>query len=181
QDSADHNHNQHQRQNRQQRDDDPEQQLRRHVHTLRSASTTRIRIAPNPGRIALANPTARAAATPEISTLGDISSAGSRPAIARLRTGTANSASRSPIQPSTAITSDSLKMNPSTARSEKPIAFRMAISGVRSRTEMAMVFPVTSNKVKKTTVPMLTIRNLMFPNCFTHPAANADSVSVLVS
>ena len=56
------------------------------------------------------------------------------------------------------------------------MALKTASSEVRSRTEMAMVFPVTSNSVKKTTVPMVTIRIWMLPNCLTQPAANADSV-----
>ena len=39
----------------------------------------------------------------------------------------------------------------STARSEKPMAFSTASSAVRSRTEMAIVLPVTSSSVKNTT------------------------------
>src|ERR1700676_2276869 len=52
---------------------------------------------------------------------------------------------------------------------------------MRSRTEIAMVFPVTSSKVKNTTPPIVNINNSIFPSCFANPAANADSVSVLVS
>jgi len=43
------------------------------------------------------------------------------------------------------------------------------------------VFPVTSRRVKKTTLPMVRIRNSILPNCLAKPAAKADSVSVLVS
>ena len=46
---------------------------------------------------------------------------------------------------------------------------------------MAIVLPVTSSSVKKTTLPTLMIRSWMFPICFTNEAANAFSVSVLVS
>ena len=46
---------------------------------------------------------------------------------------------------------------------------------------MAMVFPVTRRRVKKTTEPMAKTRNSMLPICFTYPAAKADSVWVRVS
>ena len=61
------------------------------------------------------------------------------------------------------------------------MALKTASSEVRSRTEIAMVLPVTRRRVKNTTVPIVTIRNWMFPNCLTQFAAKADSVSVLVS
>ena len=61
------------------------------------------------------------------------------------------------------------------------MALRIANSPVRSRTEIAMVLPVTRSRVKKTTLPITRIRNSMLPNCFTQPAAKADSVSVFVS
>ncbi len=61
------------------------------------------------------------------------------------------------------------------------MALRTASSEVRSRTEMAIVLPVTKSSVKKTTLPMVRIKSSMFPNCFTKYAAKADSVSVLVS
>ena len=46
---------------------------------------------------------------------------------------------------------------------------------------MAMVLPVTSSSVKKTTEPMARIRNSMLPICFTKAAAKAVSVWVRVS
>ncbi len=61
------------------------------------------------------------------------------------------------------------------------MALRMASSAVRSRTEIAMVLPVTRSSVKKTTLPMVRIKSSMFPNCLAKYAAKADSVSVLVS
>src|SRR5690242_6366813 len=180
-DSANDNQDEQQRHNGQDRDQYAANQFCRHPHTLRSASTTRMRIAPKPGRIAAATPTASAARTPITITCGVIRRDGSRPAIARLRTGTAAKASKSPTHPIMAITRDSPRMKPRMVRSENPIAFRTASSGVRSRTEIAMVLPVTSNSVKNTTVPIVTIRNLIFPNCLTQLAAKADSVCVLVS
>ena len=61
------------------------------------------------------------------------------------------------------------------------MAFSTANSPTRSRTEIAIVFPVTSSKVKNTTPPIVKINNSIFPSCFANPAANADSVSVFVS
>ena len=69
----------------------------------------------------------------------------------------------------------------STNRSEKPTAFSTASSRVRSRTAIAIVLPVTSRSVKNTTLPTLMIRSWMLPICLTNDAANAFSVSVLVS
>ena len=46
---------------------------------------------------------------------------------------------------------------------------------------MAMVFPVTRRRVKKTTEPMAMMRNSMLPICFMKDAAKADSVWVRVS
>jgi len=119
--------------------------------------------------------------TPYANVLAVMRSCGSRPAMARPSTGIATIASSKPTQPARAITIDSPRMNPRTRRSGNPMALSTPSSFVRSRTEIAIVFPVTSKSVKKTTVPIETIRNLMFPNCFTQPSANADSVSVLVS
>ena len=56
----------------------------------------------------------------------------------------------------------------STKPSPKPSAFRTATSAVRSRTAMAMVFPVTSSSVENTTQPMAASRNWMFPICLTN-------------
>ncbi len=61
------------------------------------------------------------------------------------------------------------------------MALSTASSFVRSRTAMAMVFPVTRSSVKKTTEPMARTRNSMLPICFTYPARKADSVWVRVS
>ena len=61
------------------------------------------------------------------------------------------------------------------------MALSTASSFVRSRTEIAMVLPVTSRRVKKTIEPMTMIRNSMLPICFTKEAAKADSVWVRVS
>src|SRR6266851_4942386 len=72
---------------------------------------------------------------------------------------------------------DSAKTKKRTARPEKPMALRTASSLVRSRTEIAMVLPVTRRSVKKTTLPMVRIKSSMFPNCLTKYAAKADSVS----
>src|SRR5882672_8859283 len=69
----------------------------------------------------------------------------------------------------------------STNRSENPTAFSTASSRVRSRTAIAIVLPVTSRSVKNTTLPTLTIRSWILPICLTNDAANAFSVSVLVS
>ena len=63
--------------------------------------------------------------------------------------------------------SDSARTKKRMERSLKPMALRTASSPMRSRTEMAMVLPVTSSRVKKTTVPMVRIRNSMLPNCLT--------------
>src|SRR6266851_4942384 len=79
------------------------------------------------------------------------------------------------------MATDSARTKKRTARPEKPMAFRTASSEVRSRTEIAMVLPVTKSSVKKTTLPMVRIKSSMFPNCLTKYAAKADSVSVLVS
>src|SRR5260370_32844317 len=76
---------------------------------------------------------------------------------------------------------DSASTNKRTARPEKPMALSTASSPTRSRTEMAIVLPVTSRSVKKTTPPMVRIKSSMFPNCLAKYAAKADSVSVLVS
>ncbi len=83
--------------------------------------------------------------------------------------------------PRNATRIDSASTSTRTNASENPTAFSTASSPVRSRTAMAMVFPVTSRRVKKTTVPMARIRKLMFPICLTNPAAKAFSVWVRVS
>ena len=107
---------------------------------------------------------------------------GSKPFRADPRTGMAIKARPSPkIPPTSAIASDSASTKKSTERFLNPMALRMPSSPVRSRTEMAMVLPVTSSSVKKTTLPIDRMRNSMFPNCFTQLAANWDSVSVFVS
>ena len=67
------------------------------------------------------------------------------------------------------------------SRRAKPTVFSTASSPVRSRTDMAMVLPVTSSRVKNTTPPMAIIRNSMLPICFTNEAMNACSVWVRVS
>ena len=79
------------------------------------------------------------------------------------------------------MSSDSTSTSTSTARSVKPTVFSTASSPVRSRTEMAMVLPVTSSSVKNTTLPMATIRNSMLPICSTKEAMNAYSRWVRVS
>ena len=48
----------------------------------------------------------------------------------------------------------------STDASVKPSVFSTASSPVRSRTEMAMVLPVTSSSVKNTTLPMASMQEL---------------------
>jgi len=52
---------------------------------------------------------------------------------------------------------DSASTKNNTKRSEKPMAFRTASLTVRSRIEIAMVFPVTRSKVKNTTLPIVVI------------------------
>src|SRR6202790_3344693 len=114
--------------------------------------------------------------------LTDKSKGGKSPFSPAPTTGIASTAKPRPSSPPIrAITSDSARTKKSTKRSVNPIAFSTASSPVRSRTEIAMVLPVTSSKVKKTTLPMVRIRNSMFPSCLAKPAWNADSVSVLVS
>ena len=81
----------------------------------------------------------------------------------------------------TPSSSDSAITRTSTTRSPKPTVLSTASSPVRSRTEMAMVLPVTSSSVKNTTMPMARIRNSMFPICFTNEAMKAASVWVRVS
>jgi hypothetical protein len=54
-----------------------------------------------------------------------------------------------------------------TARSVKPHRLHTASSPVRSRTDMAMVLPATSSRVKKTTLPITVMRNPMLPICST--------------
>ena len=63
----------------------------------------------------------------------------------------------------------------------KPTVFSTASSPVRSRTDIAMVLPVTSSRVKKTTLPMTIIRNSMLPICSTKEAMKACSLWVRVS
>jgi len=73
--------------------------------------------------------------------------------------------------PTSAMVRASARTKNNTDRSVKPMALSTASSPTRSRTEMAMVLPVTSKRVKKTTVPMVMIRNWMLPNCLTQPAS----------
>ena len=83
--------------------------------------------------------------------------------------------------PIAATSTDSIKTSASTDASVNPTVLRMASSPVRSRTEVAMVLPVTSSRVKNTTLPMANMRNSMLPICSTNEAMNADSDCVRVS
>ena len=83
--------------------------------------------------------------------------------------------------PTAATISVSTSTRPTTKPSVKPTVLSTASSPVRSRTDMAMVLPVTSSRVKNTTPPMARIRNSMLPNCVTKPCMNALSDWVRVS
>ena len=135
-----------------------------------------------PGSSPLTMPTSSAVAKPTDKIAGERMSVGSSPLRAAARTGIASIARPKPSSPPTKeMITASASTKKRIRRSLKPMALSVPSSLMRSRTEMAMVFPVTSSKVKKTTAPMVRIRNSMLPNCLTHPAANWDSVSVLVS
>ena len=68
-----------------------------------------------------------------------------------------------------------------TLRSEKPSVFMIASSGIRSRTDCAMVLPVMMRMVKKTAARMRVTSAPRSPICFAKPTANSFSGWVLVS
>src|SRR5271170_1188551 len=139
-----------------------------HGQILLSAVMTRMRMALIPGINPLIMPTAKASANPEKRMMGESTRLGKSPLSAVASAGMDTIASSRPITPPMmAIISDSEITNRSTARSEKPMALNTASSPVRSRTEMAMVLPVTRRRVKKTTAPIERIRNWILPNCLT--------------
>ena len=129
-------------------------------HTLLSASTTRRRIAPIAGMMPLMSPTVNARANPMTSavfgTLKNGRHVGQRDCAKRQSSWPPAMPSPPPISE---ISNDSAMTKNNTKRSENPTAFKTASSPVRSRTAMAMVLPVISSKVKKTTLPMVMIRN----------------------
>ena len=65
--------------------------------------------------------------------------------------------------------------------SEKPSVFMIASSGMRSRTDCAMVLPVMIRMVKKTAARMRVTRAPRSPICLAKPTANSFSGWVLVS
>ena len=107
---------------------------------------------------------------------------GNKPFRAAPSAGIARSARPRPSNPPiSAIVRDSASTKKEDPTVLEPDGLQHGEFAVRSRTEIAMVLPVTSSSVKNTTLPMAMIRNSMLPNCFTQLAAKADSVSVFVS
>ena len=106
---------------------------------------------------------------------------GRKPPVGSPRSVSALARARPRPPPSRATSTDSAMTSPSTAQSGKPTVLSTASSPVRSRTAMAIVFPVTRSRVKKTTAPMDRIRNSMLPICFAKDVAISFSVCALVS
>jgi len=109
-------------------------------------------MAPIAGNKPLATPTASAKHMPLTMSELDRTSRGSNPFKLAPMSGTATAARSIPrVPPTTEMANDSPRMRNNRARSGKPTALNMAISPVRSRTDIAMVLPVTRSRVKKTT------------------------------
>ena len=103
-------------------------------------------------------------------------------ASASLRPCAANQPNASPSPPPINIISiDSAITIPSTVLSLKPTVLSTANSDMRSRTDCAIVLPVTSNRVKKTAARISCTISAMSPSCSMKERANASSVLVLVS
>ena len=83
--------------------------------------------------------------------------------------------------PSKSIPTASVSTSTVTRLSEKPMVLRIASSGMRSRSDWAMVLPVKSRRVKNTAARMRMTSAPISPICLAKAIANAFSGWVLVS
>ena len=126
------------------------------------------------GQTPLTIPIPPATSTPYTSTMGAIQSSGMYCGQKKCTVLQVPRPAATPtVPPTKAMSTDSPSTITSTSQLGKPIAFKTAISVVRSRIDIAMAFAATNVKAIATAIPMYSTNSCRLPANFANIAANA--------